>query len=219
LPKEIRGFSYHPTCLAERVNLFSEELTRREFVAALGSIGAIWLAGSDQERQAARDHAHQQAGGPQGTFAVFSPEQAADVDAIASRIIPTDDTPGAHEAGVVYFIDKSLTTFAKDQQPMFLEGLKKLSTDVSAKFPDQTRFSALTPSQQDEVLKSIADTPFFGAARFATIAGMLALPEYGGNKDFIGWKLIGESTDLDIKPPFGWYDRPENRRALLGGDA
>ena len=205
--------------LPEWFIVISEEFTRREFVAALGSIGALWLVGSDQEHRAARDHAHQQAGSQQGTFTFFSPEQAADVDAVASRIIPTDDTPGAREAGVVYFIDKSLSTFAKEQQPFFVEGLKKLATDVSAKFPNETRFSALSPSQQDEVLKSIEQTPFFQNIRFATIAGMLALPEYGGNKDFIGWKLVGESIENDLKPPFGWYDRPENRRALLGGDA
>jgi gluconate 2-dehydrogenase gamma chain len=199
--------------------VISDELTRREFVAALGSIGALWLVGNDQERRAAIDHAHQQGAAAQPKLVLFTKEQADDVDAIASRIVPTDDTPGAHEAGVVFFIDKSLTTWAKDQQPMFLEGLKKLSSDVGAKFPGQTTFSALTPAQQDEVLKSIEQTPFFGGMRFATIAGLLSLPEYGGNRDFIGWKLVGETMDIDLKPPFGWYDRTENRRALLGGDA
>lgn len=39
----------------------------------------------------------------------FNIHEAATVDAIASRIIPGDaDDPGAHEAGVVYYIDRTL---------------------------------------------------------------------------------------------------------------
>jgi gluconate 2-dehydrogenase gamma chain len=150
---------------------------------------------------------------------VFTREQAADVEAFASRIIPTDDTPGAREAGVVYFIDRGLSTWAKDQRPVFMEGLAKLTRDVDAKFRGQTRLSALTPEQQDEVLRSIQETPFFGVVRFATIAGMFSLPSYSGNRDFAGWRLVGQESAMEYKAPFGWYDQPANRRALLGGDA
>ena len=38
-------------------------------------------------------------------FRVFDAEEAADLIAIAARIIPTDDTPWATEAGVIYFLD------------------------------------------------------------------------------------------------------------------
>src|SRR5437016_11109722 len=33
----------------------------------------------------------------------------------ALPIFPSDETPGAHEAGVVYFIDRALTTFGIDE--------------------------------------------------------------------------------------------------------
>jgi gluconate 2-dehydrogenase gamma chain len=184
----------------------------------MGSVGGLWLVADDRERLAALDHARHQASARQQKLLFFSPEQSAEIDAVASRIIPTDDMPGAHEAGVVYFIDKSLTTFAKNQQPVLTEGLKKLAGDVSTKFPGQSRFSALTASQQDDVLKSIEQTPFFGTMRFATIAGMFSLPSYGGNRNFAGWKLLGQDTAMDFKPPFGWYDNPKNLKALLGGD-
>ena len=123
------------------------------------------------------------------------------------------------EAGVVYFIDRSLATVAKDQLPDFMQGLAKLAKDVGAKFRGQTRLAALTPAQQDEVLRSIEQTPFFGLMRFATFAGMFSLPTHGGNKDFVGWKLVGQADAMEFKAPFGWYDQPANRRALLGGDA
>jgi hypothetical protein len=43
--------------------------------------------------------------------------------------------------------------------------------------------------------------------RFLTILGLLALPRYGGNRDEIGWKLIGFNDAHAFNPPFGYYDR------------
>ena len=197
----------------------SDTFSRRDFVATVGSIGAVWLLADAAERGEAVAHAAHQASQAQPTLTVFTPEQAAEVEAFASRIIPSDGTPGAREAGVVYFIDRGLSTWAKDQKPQFMEGLAKLQRDVSGKFRGQTRLSALTPAQQDEVLRSIENTPFFGNMRFATLSGMFSLPSHGGNRDFVGWKLVGQESALEFKAPFGWYDQPANRRTLLGGDA
>jgi gluconate 2-dehydrogenase gamma chain len=196
-----------------------DPLSRRDFVATVGSLGAVWLLADVADRSEAIAHAAHQVKQAQPTLQFFTPEQAAEVEAFASRIIPTDDTPGAREAGVVYFIDRSLTTYVKDQQPFVTDGLAKLAKDVGRKFSGKTRLSALTPAQQDEVLKSIEKSPFFGFMRFATIAGMFSLPSYGGNKDFAGWKLVGQVEAMEFTPPFSWYDQPANRRALLGGDA
>ena len=195
-----------------------DSFSRREFVAAAGSLGAVWLLSDAAERGEAVAHAAHQVTQAQPALSVFTREQAGEVEAFASRIIPTDDTPGAREAGVVYFIDRGLATWAKDQRTLFMEGLAKLPADVDAKVRGQNRLSALTPAQQDEVLRGIEQTPFFGVMRFATLAGMFSLPSYGGNKDFVGWKLVGQEGAMEFKAPFGWYDRPANRRALLGGD-
>ena len=64
---------------------------------------------------AAATHARQAAAQSTGAykFEFFTPEEAAEVEAIAARIIPTDETPGAREAGVIYFIDRALVTFAE----------------------------------------------------------------------------------------------------------
>src|SRR5262245_2244310 len=196
-----------------------DQYSRRDFVATVGSVGAVWLLSDIAERSEAMAHAAHQVTQAQPTLQFFTREQAAEVEAIASRIIPADDMPGAREAGVVYFIDRGLVTFAKDQQEFFKEGLAKLAKDVGRKFADKTRLSELTPAQQDVVLKSIEKSPFFGAVRFSTIAGMFSLPEYGGNRDFAGWKLLGQVEAMEFQPPFSWYDTPANRRTLLGGDA
>jgi gluconate 2-dehydrogenase gamma chain len=59
---------------------------------------------------ASQQHAHEAAAAatpPHLEF--FSPAQASEVEAMAAQIIPTDDTPGAREAHVIYFIDRALS--------------------------------------------------------------------------------------------------------------
>ena len=183
-------------------------VSRREFVG-VAALSAVWLAAGA---------ACARTDGPAASAPLvhFSPAQALQVDAITARILPTDDTPGAREAGVVSFIDQSLKGFAKDQAPLFAEGLKSLGEAVAKTHGSAATFASLTPEQQDAMLRGIEKTPFFGAIRFATLAGFLALPKYGGNKDYVGWKFIGQEMAMEHKAPFGWYDRPENQQALLG---
>ena len=47
----------------------------------------------------------------------------------------------------------------------------------------------------------------------ATAAGMFANPEYGGNRDKIGWKLLGFDDRFFWQQPFGYYDRDEAAHA------
>jgi gluconate 2-dehydrogenase gamma chain len=143
----------------------------------------------------------------------FTDEQAADIDAMASQIIPTDDTPGAHEARVVFFIDRALVTFARESKGLYLQGLKDLQAKTKELFPSATKFSALTPPQQIQVLTAIEKSPFFNTVRNHTVIGFFASPMHGGNHDKVGWKLIGFDDSLDFKPPFGYYDaQPAPRR-------
>jgi hypothetical protein len=44
-------------------------------------------------------------------LAFFSASDASDVEAVAAQIIPTDGSPGAREAGAVYFIDRARCSF------------------------------------------------------------------------------------------------------------
>ncbi len=206
-----------------RMTTHDHTVSRRDFMSG---VAAVWLTAAIAcSKESARDEVKSAANplgtmtdtpAPAQTLTHFSVAQGADIDAIASRIIPTDDAPGAKEAGVVYFIDRMLGAAAKEQVPLFDGGLVALSKYVTNTFPGKTTFAALTAEQQDLTLRSMEKTPFFGAMRFATIAGFLSLPKYGGNRDFVGWKFIGQEHTMEQKPPFGWYDRPENQMTLLG---
>ncbi|HYK49170.1 MAG TPA: gluconate 2-dehydrogenase subunit 3 family protein [Terriglobales bacterium] len=140
------------------------------------------------------------------SFQFFSPDQAAEIDAVVAQIIPTDETPGAREAKVIYFIDRALVTFDRDKQSSYTQGLKNLQTKTKEVFPSVEKFSALSQTQQVQLLETIEKSDFFELLRLHTIMGFLAPPEYGGNYQEVGWKLIGFENKGFFSPPFGYYD-------------
>jgi gluconate 2-dehydrogenase gamma chain len=138
-------------------------------------------------------------------FGFLSEEQALEYDAISARIIPTDETPGAREAGAVYFIDNVLAGRPSYEHEDLNQGLPELQAAAVSNF-DIPYFYLCNEEQQDQLLREVEDSFFFMTIRFLTIAGMFALPEYGGNKDKIGWELIGFEDRHAWAPPFGFYD-------------
>src|SRR5580765_3732606 len=123
------------------------DLSRRNFLTRAGSaVSAAWVSAHWPALLAAAEHAHQAAKSPTpDKLQFFSPEQAIEIDAISARIIPSDETPGAHEAGVVYFIDRALTTFAVDDQKTYREGIPSVQARVRELFPSVEKFSSATP--------------------------------------------------------------------------
>ena len=181
------------------------EVSRRQFVALAGSsAAAVWLATNRREMLAAARHAAQAT-----RFETLSPADAVEIEAAAAQIIPTDGTPGAKEARVIYFIDKALSTFAKDQKSTMESAAKELRARAAKMQRGAKSFASLSSAQQVAVLTAMEKEkpPLFGAIRFGTIAGMLANPEWGGNYQKVGWRWIGFDDRFSWAPPFGWYDR------------
>jgi gluconate 2-dehydrogenase gamma chain len=139
-------------------------------------------------------------------FESFDAATANDISAIAAQIIPSDDGPGATEAGAVYFIDRALQTFASDQQVAYRAGLADLKARREKMFPGSASFAGLSKAQQFQLLKSIEKTDFFDLLRTHTILAWLGPPEYGGNRNHVGWKYIGFDDAGAFDPPFGYYD-------------
>ena len=184
---------------------------------------------------------------PSDLLRFFSSEEARTVDAITARIMPGDaNDPGAHEAGVVIFIDNALAFGNGFDEPTYMEppfakeyegeappansdpyqvvyvkkdelgrygfqsqlthretyrmGLKALDAYVQSK--SGQGFADLPPDQQDAILTDMEndkasgfDKPkaseFFKLIQKHTIQGFFADPVYGGNRDSVGWKLVG----------------------------
>jgi hypothetical protein len=174
-------------------------------MALAGSAAAgVWLTASRRDTLAAGLHAAQAS-----RFETLTPADAMEIEAAAAQIIPTDATPGAREARVVYFIDKAISTWAKDQKGPIESAAKELRARAAKAQPGAKSFAALSSAKQIAVLTAMEKekSPAFNVIRFGTIAGMLANPEWGGNFQKIGWRWIGFDDRFSWAAPFGWYDR------------
>ncbi len=191
----------------------------------------------------------------------FTLDEAKTVDALVSRVMPgSAEDPGAHEAGVLTYIDYRLAANEGFDQPTYHQppfahtyegntppaqsetdksvvwvkkaeldrygyqspltsretyrtGLVALDGYCQAKFGKG--FADLDPGAQDEVVGNLAKAEanakkgnpspadldqffkqptagsFFKEMHADVINGMFSDPEYGGNRDKVGWKLIG----------------------------
>jgi gluconate 2-dehydrogenase gamma chain len=198
---------------------------RRDFLQLLGgAAGAAWLTANWPALVSAAEHAHQATKSDHPVLEVFTADQAREVEALASCIIPSDAAAGAREAGVVYFIDRALKTFFSDTLPIYQKGLEAAQKTTAELFPGVPRFSAATDEQKLKIFTHIAEESerensgprrlapgtsedFFQTLRVHTIFGFLVDPEGGGNRDFAGWKAIGRDPSHSFSPPFGFYDK------------
>ena len=139
------------------------------------------------------------------------------LDALIARIVPGDaGDPGAREAGVVTYIDRALAGPYAEWGLVYREGLRLLNAYAVASHG--AKYHQLSETDQDAILSALEanEVPGFGgngsAEFFAmvwahTIEGLLCDPAYGGNRDGVGWKLIGFPgaqrfyTPDDIKNP------------------
>lgn len=193
----------------------ARERSRRTFLldSAAGLSGA-WVAANYAGILDAEEYVVQAAQtGQLQKLTFFSAEQAIEVEAVAARIIPTDQTAGAREARCLNFIDRALSTFARGSQLVYVKGLQELQAQTSQLFPNTPRFSGLSAPQQIQVLTEMEGSAFFNAIRTHTVIGFFASPVHGGNQDKVGWQLIGYDDSLNHRPPFGYYDaQPQPRR-------
>jgi hypothetical protein len=184
-----------------------ESLSRRTLLKAGGSLWAT-AAISGQFAAIARAAADNRSA---KKMAVLTAAEASCAEAVAARILPTTDTPGAREAGAVWFIDAALAGDSADDLPVVRRGLAELDAAAGG------NFSRLGEDAQDEILRAREDSPFFGAMHFLTVAGTFTLSQYGGNAGNVGWKIIGLSDQHHWQPPFGYYDAPVHN-ALAAGE-
>ncbi|MDH7486208.1 MAG: gluconate 2-dehydrogenase subunit 3 family protein [Anaerolineae bacterium] len=148
-----------------------DRITRREFLrrAMLGLVAmATWRPGKGTRRRGDKE-----TGEPSPHYAVspspslrvspshepraLSPHEYVTVAAMAALIMPTDDDPGATEAGVADYIDRKASRLAAERH-RYATGVR-LMDDCSARlFGRGRRFIDLTPEQQLEVLKKTEAT-------------------------------------------------------------
>jgi gluconate 2-dehydrogenase gamma chain len=139
----------------------------------------------------------------------FNEEEARIVEAITGRIIPGNPSnPGAKEAQAVVYIDRALAGFFSHLQTFYREGIADFDRTSRSRFGRV--FFELNESEQDEFLRSIEGalekrsvegalhddqagklSQFFAVVYEHTLEGTFGDPIYGGNRDAVGWKMVG----------------------------
>jgi gluconate 2-dehydrogenase gamma chain len=201
--------------------------TRRSFLKR-AAVGAGAVAGSslvpDAYAQTLDQHKDDAAAGARPTSiqhgAFFNYEQAATIAAFSERLMPgAPGKAGARDAGVLNYIDLALAGAYADLQDFYRRGLAQL--DAYCRTTYQLTFAQLEPARQDEVITALEQgkvagfswptaQEFFNVVRTHTMEGMFADPIYGGNRDFVGWRLVGfpgaqgnfTASDLQNKQTF-----------------
>ena len=155
--------------------------------AALGAVAAV----------PARVLAQAEGAAP---YVNLSAAEAATLEAFVARLIPNDaNGPGALEAGAARYIDRALGNALAAMRPAYAAGLAAL--DAYARSAAGGSFASLPPERQDELLGDLeqsratgfapSSSVFFDLVLGHTLEGTFGDPYYGGNRDFIGWELIG----------------------------
>lgn len=126
--------------------------------------------------------------------------EAETLEAATARILPSDvNGPGAFEARAVHYIDHCLGGHLRGSSAAYAAGLSALHEQSVRRHG--SAFAALDGTQQDSLLTAMEAgelegfTPdsasFFELLRDHTIEGTFSDPYYGGNRDFVGWDLLG----------------------------
>lgn len=160
----------------------------------------------------------------------FNDYQARTVEAIAERIIPANGADaGATQAGVVYYIDRTISGFSAGLQRVYRLGLRELESYCDREH--SMRFVDLSAERQDDILRRFLGNEtgggtiahpaglvqpategldrggggsgsseegdlevlrfFFAVIREHTVEGYFCDPIYGGNRQAVGWRLVG----------------------------
>lgn len=179
----------------------TESMSRRRFVQSAGAVAGSSLLRISATSLAAITEAASTAHAAGAAFATLGEKEAADFAAIAARIIPTTDTPGAAEAGVIHFFDRAWG----DELASSLEDARGFLQTLNA--AADARFATLSPDAQDKLLQDHEDDGRFQLLRVMTIFGFFAMSKHGGNQNHVSWDLIGFRGHQGAwASPFGYYD-------------
>ncbi len=118
------------------------------------------------------------------------------------QIIPTDQDPGAREAGCVAYIDRQLVGPHQRFAERYRAGLASLAATCQALHAKP--FEELSSAEQIKLLeklesgqapkehwKTVSCGEFFQLVCDHTMQGFYGSPRHGGNKDYVSYRMLG----------------------------
>jgi gluconate 2-dehydrogenase gamma chain len=193
------------------------KVSRRTMLRALGIAGA---AGAQGVLIGPASGAEEKPS-PPTTYHFFKGDEAAFIEAAVARLIPADEEwGGAIEADVPNYIDKQLagawgagerlyrsgpwqpgTPSQGYQLPFTPAELFRTAIGSINKELNETPFAKMSNDKQDDYLRTlegggkdlggVSSEVFFGHLFEATLEGFFSDPVYGGNRNMVGWRMIG----------------------------
>jgi gluconate 2-dehydrogenase gamma chain len=165
-----------------------EKLTRRRFLqAAAAASAASPLLACAVTR---------------GPRRFFTEAETRTLEALCAQIVPSDQDPGAREAGALNFIERQLFGPYRRFRKTYRDGLAALD-QVSRAFWGGD-FAALAGPQQREILAAIDEgnlpggtwdgreaKRFFDLVIHHTMQGFYGGPRHGGNRHAVSWRMLG----------------------------
>jgi gluconate 2-dehydrogenase gamma chain len=162
-----------PTEQTAASGISRREAIRRAALLAGVVLSPDWLAVVERGRTAAQ-------------ALHLTPAEGTLAGAIADRIIPRTDTPGAADVGVPAFIDLLYGEFmTPGERQMLTTGLAEV--EAAATSTHGASFATLTADRQDAMLRGIAraeegrEQGFFRLIRSATVLGYFTSEQVGKN--------------------------------------
>jgi hypothetical protein len=120
---------------------------------------------------------------------------------------PWSTRSGGHKDFMKHFVPPAPRQIAAwkervhDLRKSYIDAVKQLDAAVATK-----NFASATPDMQDQALTKLDDVRNLIFTN--TIEGMYSVPEYGGNKDSVGWKSVSWPGDSQ---PRGYTARQVER--------
>jgi hypothetical protein len=151
----------------------------------------------------------------EGNFKFFTPHQAQVIEEVTSLIIPSDESPGAREAGVVFEIDK---TAVKNQRlkNSYTKGIEALH-QMAKQLAGKDSFLDLTQDEMMEILniayarKSLSSRGGISTQYGSMLPGILLINH-----------LIRQTIEIFYTSEVGWkvvgYQGPPQWKGNLGYD-
>ncbi len=202
----------------------AETVGRRRALRVIGGAAAVPFLPAElfANPHLAHLHLHPQqatAGEPQ-PLAVLTEHQARTLDAIAERILPATDTPGAGDASIPGFVDRLLEGWLPDAaRDHLLAELDHFDARARERHPEAAGFVDLEDHTQDELLTEAQDEaiaqrgerafsrnvnrlheqPFFDLVKWLTLFGYYT--SEAGMKSELGYRIVPGRWDpcVDIE--------------------
>ena len=127
------------------------------------------------------------------------------LEAATRRILPSDDGPGAAEAGVADYIAGALGHHAlapvRRQLAAGLDALGTIAVETHGK-----TFADCDAEEQDALLGKLQSSPerlhqlLINRLVMLSLEGFLCHPAHGGNRDGVGWDYVRHTSLEDHQP-------------------